>query len=322
MAKDIGNKLANDGSEVLVPTSTGFGLGLILNHTSGVVNTITVDDGGDGYTASTPITIIHPTGTGCTADIATVDGNGAVLTITVNTGGTGYTNQGVLTQANVGMCALVELDWLDLNSGNPRPLRITDSTTNIKWYDNTDYTQYVTYQAIGLLGGMSEIEEGFDLQSYGISLTLSGIPKQFLEEAFSDASFSTAYQNRDCNIHIGFLDANHELIDEPIKIFSGQMDACQIEIGESIRLALTVNSRLVNWEIPRGGRFNTHDQQKWYPLDTGFDLIPELLRKELEWGGDGLAGSESQGPIGSSGGAPRENADLYDVYVRNGRHGN
>ena len=288
MGREISDKLSLDGSEVYVPTSTGKGLELKLTSTGGEVDTLEVLQGGTGYTNLTPITVVHNTGTGCTARINGVGAGGVVTGIEVLTVGEEYYTEGLLRQANTIMCTLVDMDWMDLTTGESKPIRLASGSANIVWYhDKTDYTDYKVFQAIGLLGSIDTVEEGFDLQSYGISMTLSGIPKQYREEAFSDAQFTTAFQNRPCTIYTAFLNSAHEIVGEPILIFRGQMDGCQLSMGDNIEMTLGVQSRLINWEIPRGGRYNTHDQQVWYPEDTGFDLIPTLLNKELEWGGNG-----------------------------------
>ncbi len=287
MARDIDNKLSVDGSEVYGNAGSGKGLELEINHTQGVISGFTILKAGVDYASGTYITIKHPTGKGAICYISSVGTGGEVTAIVVTEGGSGYYTEGKLRQASTIMATLVELDWWDVENDAAAPLYFTDACTNIRWYTDTSMTSYNTFMGIGALGSIDSVEEGFDLQAYGISITLSGIPLEVREQAFADITFKTAFQNRSCKVYTAFLDTEYNIMGDPILIFAGQMDGCTMSVSDSVSITIGVQSRLINWEIPRGGRYNSNDQKVWYPEDTGFDLIPELLNKELDWGGDG-----------------------------------
>lgn len=186
-----------------------------------------------------------------------------------------------LSKFSLRTATLVHLDWYtkDVNGvWASTPLYLTSAGQNIQ-------VGGITYQALGNLAGITGAEEGFDLSSYSMDLTLSGIPTEFLTQVFNDISFANAYSNRPTFVYIAFLDDEYKVIDVPVLIFAGQMDSAAVEIGETITVKISVHSRLINWEIPRGGRFNSETQKVRFPGDTGYDFIPTLMNKEIVWGG-------------------------------------
>jgi hypothetical protein len=317
--------LTTDATEIL--STGGYGFEAILNvNAAGVIDTsgggivgLTITKTGTGYTDTESITFLHPTGTGAVATVTAVDAGGGITEVTFTNGGTAYHNNGALTSSSVIMATLVYMDWLDVVTDTATPIRFCDGGVNIKHYTDPsvpgtvgDYDTFDEFMAIGNLGSIDTLEEGTELQSYGITLNLSGIPKDNIQEVFSDTSFQTAYQNRDCKIWTVFLNRNYEIINDPILLFAGQMDACKISVGTEIQIALTVNSRLINWEVPRGGRYNSNDQKVWFPNDTGFDLIPSLLNKEIKWGGSGTSWYDSlRGNSVTTGGGACVSVEAY-----------
>ena len=61
-----------------------------------------------------------------------------------------------------------------------------------------------TYTGVGNFAGFSVVEEGVDLQTYSVTISLSGIPTALLSIALSED-----YQNRFATLYQGFL--NHLL---------------------------------------------------------------------------------------------------------------
>ena len=306
-------KLLTEGSSV---RSSTHGKGLEIEFTSdsnGVITGSTILNGGIDYTNNESIFVDHPTGTGANITVG-VNGSGTVTSVNIISGGSDYFDIGVLYAPSMIMATLVELDWYDVERDTPDPMYLTSAFNNIRWYTSADFTEYKEFMALGNLGEISAIEEGFDLQSYGITLRLSGIPLEIRREAFASTSFTTAFQNRACKVYAVYLDRNYNIMGEPITLFSGQMDACTISVAESIDIEITVESRLINWEIPRGGRYNTNDQQVWYPDDTGFDLIPSLINKELDWGGDGTGNTGVLGDNNTGGGGGNNDQPDYRPF--------
>ena len=280
-------------SDAVITTSSGTGLEVLFvnDPLSGEVIAYEIIAPGLNYATTETINVDAVGGTGAVITIDGVDGDGAVTSINISNGGSGYFFKGVLVNTSIRMCTLVEFDWQDRETLEVDTIRLTDAFCNLTWNGNE-------FMALGALGSIDTVEEGFDLQAYSIQLKLSGIPNELRKEVFADVNYRTSYQNRPCRVCISFLDEAYGVYNNPILIFEGQMDACSLEVSQTVAIAITVQSRLVNWEVPIGGRYNSNDQKAWYPEDTGFDFIPELIDKEIKWGEK----PESEYGSGSTGG--------------------
>jgi hypothetical protein len=171
-----------------------------------------------------------------------------------------------LLDGTVRQVALVELEF---SSGTTRN---HTGVGTITWNGND-------YQGLGNLGSMGAIEEANDLQAQGFTLTLSGVNPANVALALGEQ-----YQGRAARVYIALLDANHQLIGEPIGPFRGRMDTMDAEIGQEAKLTLTIYSRLADWERARIRRYNNADQQAQFPGDKGMEFVEQMVEKELVWG--------------------------------------
>ena len=135
------------------------------------------------------------------------------------------------------------------------------------------------YLGVGNFGGISGVEEATDSRPYSVNLVLSGISTSLIS-----TSLNEHYQGRDARIYLATLDADHQLIDDPVLMFRGRMDTMDITMGETATISLTVQSRMADWDKPRVRRYNHEDQILRYPTDLGFEFTPQLVEKELVWG--------------------------------------
>jgi len=136
-----------------------------------------------------------------------------------------------------------------------------------------------TYLGVGLLGGVSPIEEGSEAKPYAISLTLSGIPTETISIALGQQ-----YQGRDAKIYMALIDEDHQIIGVPTMLFNGRIDTMDIEVGELANITVTVQSRMVDWDRPRVRRYNNEDQIVRYPNDKGMEYVPQMVERSLIWG--------------------------------------
>tara|TARA_Y100000593_G_C4207324_1_gene284950 strand:- start:186 stop:743 length:558 start_codon:yes stop_codon:yes gene_type:complete len=136
-----------------------------------------------------------------------------------------------------------------------------------------------TYLGTGVLAGFSSVEEGVELQTYSLTLSLSGIPSSVISLALSEN-----FQNRLATLYTGFLNDSYALIADPIEMFKGRINQMNIESGDTSTVSLSIESRLVDWERPRIRRYNNADQQVEYSGDLGFEFVPQMVEKELVWG--------------------------------------
>lgn len=172
----------------------------------------------------------------------------------------------------------VNFVMLDFSSG---PLYMNSSPYSIDFDGNT-------YLGVGNLGAISVVQEGTDLQARGIELTLSGIPSSLVAIALDEA-----YQGRDCKIWIGFLTSSHDpssLIADPIQLGPWIMDTMDIELGETAKITVRAESRLIRWDKPHSSRYTNEEQQNRFPAeggdpaDLGLEFVSQMAEKELLWG--------------------------------------
>jgi len=169
--------------------------------------------------------------------------------------------------AHVVPYTLVELDY---ESG---PVRVASTPFDIS-YDGD------TYLGVGRLGSISAIQEGPEQKSYGVSMEMSGIPTSFFTEMSQER-----FQDRACRVWVGFLDAaSHRTTGVPVQVFGGRMDVIALQLGQSISVTLTAESRLVDWERAANRRYTDQDQQRAYPGDLGLQFVQATTEMELPWG--------------------------------------
>lgn len=169
--------------------------------------------------------------------------------------------------AHVVPYTLVELDY---ESG---AVRVASTPFDIRYAGDT-------YLGVGRLGSISAVQEGPEMKSYGVSLQMSGIPATYFAEMSQER-----FQDRACRIWVGFLAAaSHRPLGDPTQVFGGRMDVVSLQLGQTISVTLTAESRLVDWERARNRRFTDQDQQRAFPGDLGLQFVQATTEMELPWG--------------------------------------
>lgn len=158
---------------------------------------------------------------------------------------------------------------LFLDSG---PIYIHSGIGTITWGGNA-------YDGVGDFGAVSQIPEDSDLQIPNLSLSLSGIPSDYYQEALSQN-----YQGRKVQLYLGFLNESFALIDTPVLEFEGEIDTMEFEEGDTAKVKLTVINELHRWETPNVARYTDADQQAKFPGDLGLSMVASVEREAI-WGG-------------------------------------
>ena len=135
------------------------------------------------------------------------------------------------------------------------------------------------FLGLGRLAEISPVEEGVELQAYGMTLKLSGVSAEHIAIALGEH-----YQGRAARVWLGFLDSQHAIVADPVLLFQGRMDDMPMVMGDSGEIVVRVESRLADWERPRVSRYTDADQQQRYPGDLGCRFAPQMVEKELVWG--------------------------------------
>lgn len=171
-----------------------------------------------------------------------------------------------LSASHVPMLVLVELSF---SSGY---VRVCNAGYTFKWGGND-------FLGLGNLGSIDAVQEGGDLQAYGISFSISGIPPEYISLAFGHD-----YQGRPAKMWLAPLTSDYQIIADPALAFAGRMDVMNIELGTTATITVSAESRLIDWERPRVRRFNDEDQQAKYPGDLGMQYVAQCVEKSIVWG--------------------------------------
>ena len=158
-----------------------------------------------------------------------------------------------------------------------------------------------TYLGAGQLLNVSSVSETTEIEARGATLSLSGIPSQFLSLALEKP-----YQGRECKIYLGLIassdfvltqasdflitQGNDFIISETgsqgfIEIFSGELDQMNIsENAETATISVTAENVLIKLERPVVRRFTNEYQKTVRFYDKSMEFISSLQDKEIFWG--------------------------------------
>lgn len=137
------------------------------------------------------------------------------------------------------------------------------------------------FLGVGGLGAITVIDESSELRSYDLSISLSGIPRDSIALALTQA-----YQGRRGTVWEVPLDpTSYQPIADPILFFRGRMDQLDVSIGDSAAVAVKLLNRLGDWERPKLVRYTDQDQKRLHPGDRGFEFVNATTEKEIEWPG-------------------------------------
>lgn len=135
------------------------------------------------------------------------------------------------------------------------------------------------YYAVGSLGKIGEYITLTGVQASALKLTLSNIPIEAVGDIVNEET-----RNKRVKVAIALMDENHQLVTGLIYWFNGTIDSLAMEIGQSVSVALSASSRLLNWSRSVNSRYNNEDQQSKYPGDKGFKFISNLINLKIQWG--------------------------------------
>lgn len=136
-----------------------------------------------------------------------------------------------------------------------------------------------TWVGLGNLGGISTVEEGENIQAYGLALTLSGV-----DAAQVSIALGEQYQGRSAKVYAGLFNDSYALVADPILVFRGRMDNMELSQGDTFTIKVNCEGRLADFERARVRRYNHEDQITVYPSDRGFEFVPQMVEKALNWG--------------------------------------
>ena len=149
------------------------------------------------------------------------------------------------------------------------------------WTGNDDLTiDSETYLGAGSLLTISEVTEGREVKSEGISIALSGMDKTVLSYALTEN-----YQNRPMTLFLGFLMGGSNEVAGTITLFKGRM--VNLTVNDSPQgsiINVDAENRLVDLERPSNLRYTAESQEFLFSGDTGFNRMQQLIDKQVTWG--------------------------------------
>lgn len=170
-----------------------------------------------------------------------------------------------LEAKTVTLCFLVQINFAE-------PVHVWSGVGDLAWDGNT-------YKGVGTLGSLSAVSETSEVEAQGITLTLSGIPAELLDNGLTGVSASST-----ASVYLGFLDEAGALIPDPIPVYSGMVDQPQINVGtETATVTISVENRLLNLNRSRGGRYTDADQRSRYPNDGCLKYVHANQDHYIRW---------------------------------------
>lgn len=137
-----------------------------------------------------------------------------------------------------------------------------------------------TIVGIGTLGKLGTIQEGTDVNAYGTTVTLSGIDPVFLESSMTDIQPGAQAQ-----IWLGVLNDAGAIVGSPYQIFSGCMDQPTVTWDQdTISITIALESKLLDLSRPTNRRYTSADQRLYYPTDSAFGWVEQLVDQADVWG--------------------------------------
>lgn len=180
------------------------------------------------------------------------------------------------TERHVRLITFVKLEF---DSGT---VYLHDSIGTITWADPDDGSQ--DWLGVGDLGGVGSIEENKELSAYEITLTLSALDSDLLDEALNQP-----YQGRAVTIYLGAFDltSGAGLLATPDEIWAGKMDVARVTVGaaDENAIEITCESDFAKLDLINGRTFTDSDLQAEYAGDTFLQYVATMADATVVWRG-------------------------------------
>lgn len=135
-----------------------------------------------------------------------------------------------------------------------------------------------TWLGVGFLGSVSGVSEDTEVKAAATTLTLSGIPTEYINDALAVVKFGGKAQ-----LYVGFL-SNGALVTDPIPANLGLIDAPAFKVGpQSCSISISIESEMSDLQRSRGGRLTACDQRSRFPWDACCDIVSKIQDKLLLW---------------------------------------
>tara|TARA_R110000824_G_scaffold104355_4_gene247656 strand:- start:1720 stop:2370 length:651 start_codon:yes stop_codon:yes gene_type:complete len=173
---------------------------------------------------------------------------------------------------------LVTFAKLQFDSGT---VYLHDSVGTYSWADPVDGTQ--DWLGVGDFGGIGAVEENAEMSSYEITLVLSGLDADLMDEVLEQP-----YQGRGVTIFLGALDLDTGLLlATPNEIWSGTMDVGRMTLGSGQNaVEITCESDFAKLDKINGRTFSDSDLQAEFSGDTFLQYLTSMKDAKIVWRGE------------------------------------
>lgn len=137
------------------------------------------------------------------------------------------------------------------------------------------------WEGSGSVISVSGMEHARNMKASAVTFTMSGADDDLV-------SFASGNQqevvNRPCAVFIQFMSKEFVTLDEPIAIWSGNMDTMSFSVGgDNQQIQLTAESLFVSRvKAPHAYMTDTDQQARW-PGDRAAEFMPLLRNKTVTW---------------------------------------
>jgi hypothetical protein len=139
---------------------------------------------------------------------------------------------------------------------------------------------YQDWVGVGGLLNVSTIEEVATVEAKGISISLSGIDPDLLQECLLQFQISLPVY-----VYFGLFDENGNLLPSPVTSFAGRMDQPTIDLNtDTVTITIACESRLMDMNVPLPWRYDAITQAIFYPNDMSFSFVNSIQNVQLAWG--------------------------------------
>jgi hypothetical protein len=169
---------------------------------------------------------------------------------------------------------VVRLDLLvrfDFASG---PMRLWQGFGTLRTNDSN------TWQGIGQLGQISDLESAIGGTAPQARFTLSGVDPTILANALD----AQEIYGRDCDVYMQFFDDSFNCLDNPYVVWAGLMDTVRItQSVDTCQVELSAETIFARRAKPPLGMLSDREQQSFFPGDNSLAGIPALMSKTSIW---------------------------------------
>jgi hypothetical protein len=141
------------------------------------------------------------------------------------------------------------------------------------------------WMGLGTLGDISPVVQSQGTAASSVSFTLSLPRSDWLALSVGPVE---EYRGRDAKLYFCPLDENFQLVDTPVRCWSGTMDQMPSSITgkrDSITgsIELKCETSAYGLKRPSALRLNAAQQKQKYPNDTSLDRLSLLIGKAMPW---------------------------------------